>query len=46
MNDLRLNLGCGAKHLDGYINVDKESGFNNIPNFGFGRSSNIIQYLI
>ena len=23
MNDLRLNLGCGAKHLDGYINVDK-----------------------
>ncbi len=23
MNELRLNLGCGAKHLDGYINVDK-----------------------
>jgi hypothetical protein len=23
MNDLRLNLGCGAKYLDGYINVDK-----------------------
>ncbi len=23
MSDLRLNLGCGAKHLDGYINVDK-----------------------
>ena len=23
MSDLRLNLGCGAKHLEGYINVDK-----------------------
>ena len=23
MPDLRLNLGCGTKHLDGYINVDK-----------------------
>ena len=23
MSDLRLNLGCGAKHFDGYINVDK-----------------------
>ena len=23
MTDLRLNLGCGAKRLDGYINVDK-----------------------
>jgi hypothetical protein len=23
MVDLRLNLGCGAKRLDGYINVDK-----------------------
>jgi hypothetical protein len=23
MTDLRLNLGCGAKHLDGYLNVDK-----------------------
>ncbi len=23
MIDLRLNLGCGAKRLDGYINVDK-----------------------
>jgi hypothetical protein len=23
MKDLRLNLGCGAKRLDGYINVDK-----------------------
>ena len=23
MPDLRLNLGCGAKHLEGYVNVDK-----------------------
>ena len=23
MSDLRLNLGCGANHLDGYLNVDK-----------------------
>ncbi|WP_295618056.1 hypothetical protein [Chamaesiphon sp. GL140_3_metabinner_50] len=23
MDNLRLNLGCGAKRLDGYINVDK-----------------------
>ena len=23
MANLRLNLGCGAKRLDGYINVDK-----------------------
>lgn len=23
MTGLRLNLGCGAKYLDGYINVDK-----------------------
>jgi len=23
MTDLRLNLGCGAKRLDGYVNVDK-----------------------
>ncbi len=23
MADLRLNLGCGAKHLEGYLNVDK-----------------------
>ena len=23
MSELRLNLGCGAKHLEGYINVDK-----------------------
>jgi CRISPR/Cas system-associated endonuclease/helicase Cas3 len=23
MTDLRLNLGCGAKRLDGYINVDR-----------------------
>ena len=23
MADLRLNLGCEAKYLDGYINVDK-----------------------
>ncbi len=23
MTDLRLNLGCGAKHLEGYVNVDK-----------------------
>jgi hypothetical protein len=23
MADLRLNLGCGSKRLDGYINVDK-----------------------
>ena len=23
MSNLRLNLGCGAKHLDGFINVDK-----------------------
>lgn len=23
MMDLRLNLGCGAKRLDGYLNVDK-----------------------
>ena len=23
MSDLRLNLGCGAKHLENYLNVDK-----------------------
>lgn len=23
MNDLRLNLGCGAKRLEGYLNVDQ-----------------------
>ncbi|MDJ0715538.1 MAG: hypothetical protein QNJ54_15135 [Prochloraceae cyanobacterium] len=23
MPDLRLNLGCGSRHLEGYINVDK-----------------------
>lgn len=23
MTDLRLNLGCGARHFEGYINVDK-----------------------
>jgi predicted SAM-dependent methyltransferase len=23
MADLRLNLGCGAKRLEGYVNVDK-----------------------
>jgi hypothetical protein len=23
MTDLRLNLGCGAKRLEGYINIDK-----------------------
>ena len=23
MTDLRLNLGCGAKRLDSYVNVDK-----------------------
>ena len=23
MSDLRLNLGCGAKRLEGYLNVDK-----------------------
>lgn len=23
MNDLRLNFGCGANHLDGYVNIDK-----------------------
>lgn len=26
MMELRLNLGCGAKHLDGYLNVDKFGG--------------------
>ena len=23
MSDLRLNLGCGAKHIENYLNVDK-----------------------
>jgi hypothetical protein len=23
MTGLRLNLGCGAKRLEGYINIDK-----------------------
>ncbi len=23
MNGLRLNLGCGMKHIEGYVNVDR-----------------------
>ena len=23
---MRLNLGCGDVHMDGYLNVDKEAG--------------------
>lgn len=28
MNELRLNIGCGTRHLKGYINIDKDSHCN------------------
>ena len=37
-NLIKLNLGCGTRHIDGYINIDNAtnvllSRFNNIKNF-------------
>ncbi|MBI1778718.1 MAG: hypothetical protein HYR63_25530 [Proteobacteria bacterium] len=28
MTDFKLNLGCGVKHLSGWVNVDRDARFN------------------
>ena len=48
---MRLNLGCGHDHMDGYLNVDKEAGccpdkIQDLENFPWDFRNDSVDYIV